>query len=38
MIERDGDIPPLAELMDELAIARGIGASAIASSLVKEAA
>jgi uncharacterized protein (UPF0276 family) len=38
MIERDGDIPPLAELMDELAIARGIGASNSASSLIKEAA
>ena len=32
MIERDDDIPPLAELLDELAIARGIG------QRIKEAA
>ena len=32
MIERDDDIPPLAELLDELAVARSIGATKIRSA------
>lgn len=31
MIERDDDIPPLGELLDELAVARGIGVRAMAA-------